>query len=257
MDPKEKEFFLKFLIGGGLLFLILVGYVVSTVVQYRRYRRLLRAKLNAEILTLEQERKRMATDLHDEVGPMLSAIKMQVNHMNEGLPEAERSNLKVSQHIDDTIQRMREISNDLLPTVLLRKGLDAAIKNFLEKFRGSVPMEIQYDSLVERRAGETVEVNMFRIVQEIVHNTVKHSGAEKMRMQLIITRDQLRLATEDNGRGFDFEKLLNSSSGLGLKSLQSRAELLNGEMTVNSNKEKGTRYLFEIPLGAQEDAATT
>ncbi len=250
MDAEEKDLFYKFLIGGGILLFILLTFIVSTIIQYRRYRKLFKAKLNAEIITLEQERKRIASDLHDEVGPMLSVIKMQVNHLKERLPAEEKDNLKVSSHIDDTIQRMRDISNDLLPSVLLRKGLDAAIKNFLEKMRRGTALTIQYDSRVSHRPSETVEVNMFRIVQEIVHNAIKHVGSGTLRIQLEISPHQLRLATEDSGKGFDFDKLLTTSTGFGLKNLQSRAELLNGKMTVHSVKEKGTRYLFEIPLPA-------
>ncbi|HMP94943.1 MAG TPA: histidine kinase, partial [Phnomibacter sp.] len=142
MDTQEKEIYTSILIAIAILAVILVVFIVSIIRQQRRYRQLAQAKIRAEIITLENERKRLATDLHDEVGPLLSAVKLQINHLEGTGPEEVALIAKSSQYLDDIIKKMREISNDLLPNVLVRKGLVPAIADFIGKVQPATPMHI-------------------------------------------------------------------------------------------------------------------
>ncbi|HSC53866.1 MAG TPA: sensor histidine kinase [Phnomibacter sp.] len=206
-----------------------------------------KAKINAEITTLENERRRIASDLHDDVGPMLSAIKIQINHL-EGQDDAERKLIgKSSKYIDDIIQKMREISNDLLPNVLVRKGLSAAVEDFLGKMKTN-DLTFQFYCPNNERVDTKIEVNVYRLVQEIVHNTVKHSGATVLKIELDIVPGMLKLTTNDNGTGFDYKEMVSKKGGLGLLNLQSRTEMMGGDFDFDSEKGRGTNYLFEIPL---------
>jgi signal transduction histidine kinase len=247
MDPQEKALYTAIVIVTSAIAVILLVFVLSIIWQQRRYRKLAKAKIKAEILTLENERRRIASDLHDEVGPLLSAIKIQVNHLQGQSIEEQTLIEKSSRHIDDVIRKMREISNDLLPNVLVRKGLAAAIQDFIGKVPDAARLAIHFEARGDQRPAASIEVNLYRIVQEIVHNTIKHAKASDLNIQLIITDSLVRLATEENGIGFDYYEMLRKTGGLGLLNLQSRAEVMGGVFTFNSSKGKGTKYLFEIP----------
>lgn len=228
--------------------LILIYFIVSIVRQQRRYRKLVKAKINAEISTLENERKRISGDLHDEVGPLLSAIKLQINHLEAADPQQQKLIGKSSQYIDDVIKRMREISNDLLPSILVRRGLGFAIEDFLEKLRPGTQMQIETDIQLDDRLESRLEINLYRMVQEIAHNTIKHANASKFRIEISQNNQTIRLATADNGVGIPADVHKRKEAGLGLLTLQSRAEILGGEMHLQSSPGKGTRFLFEIPI---------
>ena len=248
MDPHEKELYNSILIVVAVIAAILIYFIISIIRQQRRYRVVTQQKIKAEITTLENERRRIAADLHDEVGPLLSAVKLQINNI-DGQDELETELIKKSSmHIDDIIRKMREISNDLLPNVLVRKGLVSAIEDFLSKLKNSAGLEIEFEHNEPVRFETSVEVNVYRIVQEIVHNAIKHSGASHLQIRLQVTQSMLRLATEDNGNGFNPDEVRKTKNGLGLLNLQSRTDVMSGDFHCESETGKGTRYLFEIPL---------
>jgi two-component system NarL family sensor kinase len=248
MDTQEKELYNSIIIAVAVIAAILIYFVISIVRQQRRYRQLAQQKINAEITTLENERRRIAADLHDEVGPLLSAVKLQINHIDGNSDEEQALIQKSSTHIDDIIRKMREISNDLLPNTLVRRGLPAAIQDFIGKLKNASNIQIDFQHSDAVRFDTSIEVNMYRIVQEIIHNSIKHSQAAHLRIRLHMSEKILRLSTEDDGVGFDYEQMRKTKGGLGLLNLQSRTDVMGGEFSFESGKGKGTRYLFEIPL---------
>lgn len=248
MDTQEKELYNSILMAVAVLAAIILYFVISIVRQQRRYRKLAQQKINAEITTLENERRRIAADLHDEVGPLLSAVKLQINHI-EAADEDEQALIeKSSSHIDDIIRKMREISNDLLPNVLVRKGLAPAIKDFIGKLKAATSVQIDFQHNDPLRFDTATEVNMYRIVQEIIHNSIKHSQAKNLHIRLHMAEKLVRLSTEDDGVGFDYNEMRKTKGGLGLLNLQSRTDVMGGDFSFESGKGKGTKYLFEIPL---------
>jgi signal transduction histidine kinase len=252
MDTSEKAIYSAFLIALSIVGVVLLFFLISIIRQQRRFRQLSKAKIGAEITTLENERKRIAGDLHDEIGPLLSAVKLQINHIE--LQDQKQMNLveKSSQYIDDVIKRMREISNDLLPSILVRRGLSVAIEDFLNKVKPGTKAIIEYKLPDSERLPVDMEINIYRIVQEITHNMVKHSKAGKFRVELTIDKDMVRLATADDGIGFSENVKMKKETGLGLLNLQSRTDVLGGELSIESAEGKGTRYLIEIPLHKQK-----
>jgi signal transduction histidine kinase len=248
MDPREKELYNSILIVVAVIAAIMIYFIISIIRQQRRYRQLTQQKIKAEITTLENERRRIAADLHDEVGPLLSAVKLQINNIDDIGEEEQAIIQKSSTHIDDIIRKMREISNDLLPNILVRKGLVAAIQDFISKLKNASNIQIDFQYNEPVRFETAREVNMYRIVQEIIHNAIKHSGARHLKIQLHMTDKLLRLATEDDGVGFDPDEIRKTKGGLGLLNLQSRTDVMSGEFSCETEKGKGTKYLFEIPL---------
>ena len=135
MDPANKDLYQIILIGADILVAILVYFVVAIIRQQRKVYHWQQDRIAAEITTLENERKRIAADLHDELGPVLSAVRLQINHLE---PEDETEKMVLARstsQIDEVIQRFREISYDLMPNTLLRKGLSRAVEEFAEKMQ--------------------------------------------------------------------------------------------------------------------------
>lgn len=206
-----------------------------------------KARIKAEIDTLENERKRIAGDLHDELGPILSAVKLQINHLE---PEDETEKIvleKSSSQIDEIIQRFREISYDLLPNTLVRKGLTKAVDEFIGKMSDANKIKFQFKYPGGLIVQKEKEINIYRIIQEIIHNTIKHARASSLVIELYQKNNLLILQTEDDGIGFNYKALQIESSGLGLLNIQSRVSVLNAQLTVNSEPGKGTSFQVIIP----------
>ncbi len=248
MYTQEEEFYKAILIVAALVGIILLYFIITAVGYQRKSMRLHKDKIQAEIDTLENERRRIASDLHDELGPLLSAVKLQINNI-ETAGEADRQLvIKSSQHIDSIIHKLREISNNLMPNTLLRKGLKNAIEELTGTYKKASKLEIRFMCEAEMRLDQNKEINLYRIVQEVLHNTIKHSGATLLLIRLRKDEDRLILATADNGKGFDYFLKSKELKGLGLRNLQSRTDVMGGELTCTSQPGKGVTYIFDIPV---------
>jgi signal transduction histidine kinase len=232
-----------FLIFGTIVTLL----IVSMMRQHNRNIELYKMKISAEITTLENERKRISADLHDDLGPMLSAIKFKISSVDAEDEDLEQLK-QAESYIDDVIQKLRQISNDLMPGTLLRKGLAFAVEEFIQKVSGLHNLVINFThSSIPSLPDETC-VNLYRIILEIVHNALKHSHATNLNINLSASEKRLKLSTADNGKGFDYLSANKKYKGLGLRNILSRTELLGGEMYVESASGEGTSYVITIPV---------
>jgi signal transduction histidine kinase len=233
---------------GCLVGVIILFFVISIIRYHRRYVRLQRERILAEVTILENERRRMANDLHDSLGPLLSTVKLNMGSL-ETENAFEREVLeKSARYIDEIISSMREISYNLLPSSLERKGLVEAVREFIGHLNGKAPLHIQLHCWKEIVIPKEKEIHVFRMVQEIVHNTIKHAHARHLHIGISHESNRLLIMTKDDGYGFDAQKVRDSSGGLGLRSLESRMEILQGTMSVESKNQEGTRYYIEIPI---------
>lgn len=248
MHTQEERFYTAIAVAATLLGIIIAYFVVTMIRHQRRNIRLYRAKIKAEISTAEGERKRIATDLHDELGPLLSAVRIQINHLSVQPGNDEKILALANRHIDDVLTKTREISYNLLPNTLVRKGLVKATEEYINKLRDVHELNIRFSSDGDVSLGSEREVNVYRIIQEIIHNTIKHSKASQLVIEFKKQGDVLVLMTADNGKGFNFDDAMNNGNGLGLINLQSRAEILNAKFNYSSETGKGTQYIFEVPL---------
>jgi signal transduction histidine kinase len=144
---------------------------------------------------------------------------------------------------------MRRISHDLLPNTLERKGLLEAIREFINQVSGKHSLNIQLYIVKEINVPKDKEIHIFRMIQEIVHNTLKHAQAHNLQIGFSEENGNMLCLIKDDGRGFDKEKVLASSQGLGLRSLESRCEILNGILSLDSMPGAGTNYFIKIPVG--------
>jgi signal transduction histidine kinase len=252
LPATEKNPIGPLLIAAGVLGIIILYFIASLIRHQRINVKLNQEKVEAEIITLENERRRIAADLHDEVGPMLSGIKLMISSL-EVDNESDRDRIgKVKDYIDHSIQRMRDISNNLLPAILEKRGiLEALHQLFLEyqKVHG-IMIQFSYDENITLSSQR--QLHLYRILQEILHNTIKHAQAKTLRVEFLKNTKSISLYTEDDGKGFDIQDRSQKGKGLGMRNLHSRAELLSGNLYIESVPSKGTRITLNFPNHEQD-----
>lgn len=195
---------------------------------------LLEANLEAE----EKERARIAGDLHDEVGATLSTIKLYISHLEENPDASSLSNLpKVTKMIDETIQSVRHISHNLTPSNLHQFGLISAIENLCEKVNGSKGIEVKYEYQDHFTCRKEHELHIYRIIHELLNNTLKHAEATEIRIKLESADGQMIMEYRDNGKGIPMGNN-GEPTGLGLQNIQSRAAII-GARIVQPNVSSG------------------
>ncbi len=248
MDPQEERIYAIVLIISVTLGIILAYFIISIVRQQRRNLELQKTSILAELIAMEKERARIATDLHDDLGPILSVIKFQVDNVESVSDEEKQQLEQASKHLDDLISRMRQIANNLMPSALHRKGLIAAVSEFTRNTESASGIQMRFNHTANPNLSEENSINIYRAIQEVVHNCVKHSGATAMEINIEEKNGLLAILCKDNGKGFDYARMAEQSEGLGLKSLKNRTEIMGGTMIVESKPGKGTAFLFEIPI---------
>jgi signal transduction histidine kinase len=200
----------------------------------------------------EIERRRLAKDLHDEVGALLSVLKMGNNQLvKKDIEDSKINNLiqNNKELIDESISMVRSISKDLVPQTLENFGLIHAIEEFLSKIERSSNIEFSFlhKNISEKdRFSSKIELSVFRIIQELANNALKHAKATKIDLILNFESNKLFLVFSDNGVGFSMEDAMkNPNGGLGLRNLESRLSIINGRLKV-LNPESGARFEIEI-----------
>ncbi len=194
--------------------------------------------LSAVIRAEELQRKTFARELHDGLGPILSSIKMAVSVMMSE-PGAETDNqlvMKTERAVDSAIAAIREISNNLSPHILERFGLEKAISTFIGNL-GTEPKLIFNSSLGSLRLEPTQEIALYRIVCELVANTIKHASASEVHIELACPVGTVLLTYSDNGRGFAPQVV--SERGMGLSNITSRVHSLGGTLEMNTRPNRG------------------
>lgn len=248
MDAQETSIFTAIVISCVIIGIIIIYFIFTIIRQHRRNRELYQSRIKAEITTLEKERTRIAGDLHDELGPVLSAVKFKVNSFDIICPEDQEQLDKVNSHIDNMMSRLREISNDLMPNTLASKGLIIAMEESISRLDKTAGLHINFAHTEIPDLKLETAVNLYRILQEIIHNTIKHAKATDLKIELKTQTGLLVILTSDNGTGYNYEQAARENKGLGLRSMLSRAELLGGEMFIDAAPGQGTQTIFEIPL---------
>lgn len=200
-------------------------------------------KLNAQIQIItvqEVERKRIAQDLHDDVGNSLAALKnMLIQHKDP---------LVIEKEIDDIIQSVRNISHDLMPVDFKEYALTDIVRHTVNKFKGHPDIDFEYNQTgTAVKLNPVTELVVYRIVNELLTNSIKHSHATDLMVQLIYQEDSLVVMVEDNGTGMknDTDML---GKGIGLKNIKHRAAYINATLAIESDH-KGTLVIIEIPYG--------
>ena len=254
---KQKNYFIGGAIG-LLIFGALLGYLFyrrrqlkqETIMQstlMKQQEEATKAVIEAE----ENERQRIAKDLHDGVGQMMSAAKMnlsafesEIKFDNQG---QQQSFEKIIALVDESCKEVRSVSHNMMPNALLKNNLASAVKEFVDKIdKKTLQVHLDTEGLNERLDSNT-ETVLYRVIQECVNNVIKHSGASTLDISLIKDKEGISATIEDNGKGFDTTDK-EKFEGIGLKNIITRVEFLKGTVDFDSAPGKGTLVALHVPL---------
>ncbi len=206
-----------------------------------------KAVLEAE----EKERQRIARDLHDGVGQVMSAAKMNLSAFeNELIFKDENQKLsfeKVISLVDEGCKEVRNVSHQMMPNALLKAGLASAIREFIGKIESPSLKVNLYTEGLNERLDNNIETVLYRVIQECVNNVIKHAGANQLDISLIKDTDGISATVEDNGKGFSPSNASNFE-GIGLKNIKSRVEFLKGTVDFDSSEGNGTLVAIHVPV---------
>ena len=246
------------IIGAVFLLLVLISWLL-----YNRYKIKQENKLQNEVLKQqekaakdiiqaeENERQRIAGELHDGLGQLFSAVKMNLSGIKDNLNfKDEQSRVifsKTVDMVDESCREVRVISHQMAPNALLKSGLTSAIRDFISKIDAR-KLKINLETFgLKERLDQSTEAVLYRVIQESVNNVIKHAGASSLDIQLSRDEEGINVMIEDNGVGFSVEKQ-DASHGMGLKNIISRVNYLKGSVEVSSEPGKGTLVAIHIPL---------
>lgn len=250
------------LVAGSAMMLLLAACVVGFIILYQR--RILRQEyayksmelkyqqelMNSTLESIETERSRLARDLHDEIGAALSAMRLLVGQINSksGNPTLVTSlSEQYKDMIDHTIDSVRRISNDLLPSGLEEFGLSYAIEGLCEKCMELTQADISWEVADIPGLSNKQSLMLYRLAQELLNNGVKYAQAQHIHFAISLQEDQwIQLDYHDNGRGFDFDEAFQQKS-LGLKNIRTRTEMLDGQLEFITKPNEGVQVKIKIP----------
>jgi|SRR6056297_509512 len=208
--------------------------------------------LNAIMMTEERERKRFAKDLHDGLGPLLSTVKISISALLKS--EKDPKNIEIIKNTDnivnEAIKSIKDISNNLSPHVLNNFGLAKAIKNFTDNINKLNKVAIHFHSnMLDQRINQNIEIILYRIVCELIHNSIQHAEADCIEISLTHKNDVIDLFYDDDGNGFAFTyDSIRKNKGSGLQNMISRLESIHGYYEIESNNGKGFHAFISVNI---------
>ncbi|TVR41654.1 MAG: tetratricopeptide repeat protein [Cryomorphaceae bacterium] len=242
--------------GAMLLVLILLLWVLSER-RKRNLQQLLQLQKEKELVSLksmmmgeEKERTRIARDLHDGLSGLLASIRIRFDALKHdfGALSTSQKYSSALQSLDEASSEVRRIAHNMMPEVLMKFGLVEALSEYVNNLTISGEREIVFNHYgLEQRLSAGAELVLYRVIQELLNNIVRHSRATEVVLQINRHENMLTITVEDNGVGFD-PSYLAKNKGIGMQNLASRVEYLNGELNIESQPEKGTSVFIEINL---------
>ncbi len=249
------------LIIGTLVVVLLITFLFLFVIIYQRKmiknqeeRRKMQDDRQSDLLrtileTQESERERLAQDLHDSVGQVLSAVKLNLHRLdktctgdNQSIPLL----INTRKLIDECIQEIRSIIQNVKPPLLTDFGLAEALNDLSVKVQRTTGINVTFNNETnQQRYGAEIEVTLYRIVQELIGNTIKHANASSIQLGLVVKENWLYLTFKDNGNGFDIAAIKNGS---GLKNMQSRTDFIKGKIEIVTKPEQGMAAEIKVPI---------
>lgn len=256
------------ILGGTAVLLMMSVFIISFVVFYQqRQARQQRALLHMQeqhrrdlmastFRGQEAERKRLAQDLHDSIGTMLSVTKMNLMQLEHKTQEADAHKYQLAKTkdlLDETITNVRRISRDLVPTTLERFGFLAALEELTHKISDtelSVSLECP-DSL--KNLPMPMALMLYRVTQELVNNAIKHAQAHHISIHILCADQMMRLIVADDGIGFNYDAILEDRhAGLGLRNIESRLNVLGGHVTFDTAPGRSTTVTVQVPTPSSD-----
>jgi len=238
----EEQRKIYLLVFSGIL--LLTGFVVFIFIQRKNARQraiLQQQRLESLMEGEEKERGRIAKDLHDGIVQDLTAIRLKLE--KDGGSETAK---EISTEIDQATREVRNIAYQMMPVALREYGLVVSLEDLLQKTLGRNGVTYDFETAgITGRLPEKIEVCLYRIIQELLNNVIRHSKASFVSLVISQHKDAISLVFEDNGTGFNKEEV---KKGIGMISLSSRLEIVNGELKLETAEGSGTMVIIRIPL---------
>ncbi|WP_271782022.1 sensor histidine kinase [Aquimarina algiphila] len=209
--------------------------------------------IDAMISGQEKERQRLANELHDNLGSTLATVKLHFQHLTKNRNNSKIENLeelyaKTDHLLEEAYQKVRTIAHEKNSGVMANQGLLPAIKKFAKKASNGDALQIVVqDYGLEERLDNALEISIFRMIQELITNIIKHANATEVHISLTNHDSLLNIIIEDNGKGFD-TKVISQKDGMGLRTIEKRIEHLEGTFEIDSTIGKGTNIIINIPI---------
>lgn len=249
------------ILAGAIILVFLTALLALT--QYRRYQWKQKIKMQATILKQQEiatkaileaeeaERQRIAKDLHDGVGQMMSAAKMNLSAYEAyvGFNNEEEKNAfeKIIQLVDESCKEVRAVSHNMMPNALLKNSLASAVREFIDKLDHKKLKVHLYTAGLDDRLDSNTETFLYRVIQECVNNVIKHADADTLDISITREADAITATIEDNGKGFDTADK-EKFDGIGLKNIRTRIDYLKGTVDIDSKAGKGTLVALHVPV---------
>lgn len=215
-------------------------------------RRQLEKKFRTAIIqTEEKERMHFAKEIHDGIGPLLSTAKLSVGALSQAEHNEQQKEMikNIESILNEALKSTKEISNKLTPHILTNFGLEKAIQNFVNKITQNELLQISFTSNIENeRFNQNLEISLYRIVCELINNTVKHAAASRVLLDIRMSHHELRMVYTDDGIGFDAKKIMAESPGIGFSSIFSRIDSFKGKIDIQSAHNEGVVIVITVPI---------
>jgi two-component system NarL family sensor kinase len=244
----------------ALIVIALLGAILFYLL-YNRYKLKQQARLKEALFKEQQlraqgivdaeenERQRLSRELHDGVGQLLSAARRQLQ-LHQTSSVSEKETRETIQLLDDSIKEVRDLSHSMMPPSLLNKDLRQAVEEFVSRLgqSGKLAVSTEWVNFSGVMLDKQTTLMLYRSIQEIVANTIRHANANKIQMEFVCDATELSIMVYDDGIGFDKDALSLSGKGLGLKNIQSRIAFIGGHLHVDSSPGRGTTYIIDLKL---------
>lgn|GEM_PF-3709893 len=247
LDQAEEQAFFatrRAKIFGIVIVILIVIFIIAYLLFSRAIQKKKLENLQAMVLGEENERKRVAKDLHDGIGVLLTSVKLRLSNFQDKV-EAKDDFKNSLEQIDNACTEVRRISHNMIPASLTKLGLQEAILDLLDNVQASTDIIIEEALSYEEGAyDESKEVLIYRVVQELINNSLKYADPTKLSIELAKSKQDYVLIYQDDGKGFEKSKV---KSGLGLRSIASRVDILKGKLTFESSPGQGASFNITIP----------
>jgi two-component system, NarL family, sensor kinase len=244
----EKEIVFVIVVTTATFLFLTAFFCILIIIFQKSISRKQQQLFKAVLETQENERQRIGKDLHDEMGPLLSAVKLNLGLFNTTSDKKDiNENVQyTSDLLDNAIKGIRETSHNLMPGTLNSYGLIPAIEEICSRISRPGTMQISFTHKdVSEDLSSFSKINLYRIIQEILNNAVKHSDASHLHVSFSMTGKLFLIDAFDNGKGFRMDSQ-SDLKGIGLKNIENRVKLLGGKFSIFSEPEKGTRITVAI-----------
>jgi two-component system NarL family sensor kinase len=246
MGPEERKIFITFAYVTVFVALVIIYFFINIYSQQRKYRTLEKDKLNAEINASLQERSLIATELHNDIGPFLASLKMRLDLL-ETSNISEMEACKAA--LDKCVSQIRGMAKDLAPLSIFEIPFQEALIQYISDVNVNHTLDIKFTEITRVHLPADYNNQLYRILQEIILNTIKHANASLLLIEISTERGNLFIQTSDNGIGFDIKEIRSRKKlGLGLLSINNKIDYLKGTFSISEDFSNGTKYNILIPI---------